>query len=78
MSATVPRIEGLNCPNCGAPQTIRGFGYTLSVVCPNCCAVLDAKDPKLCILQHAEGRKHIRPLIPLGTRGKLRDTPLGR
>ena len=67
-----PQVKGLNCPNCGAPLTIRGMSYTLSVVCPNCLSVLDAKDPNLQILQKFEAQVRIQPKIPLGTRGKVR------
>lgn len=72
MAERVGKVEGLNCPNCGAAQEIRGFGHTLSVVCPNCHSILDAKDPKLRVLQEADTReRRARPLIPLGRRGKL-------
>ncbi|MFB3826115.1 MAG: DUF4178 domain-containing protein [Bryobacteraceae bacterium] len=70
MSGPVRNVEGLNCPNCGAPQTIRGFGRALAVVCPNCHSVLDAKDPRLQVLQHFEAKARRLP-IPLGTRGTL-------
>ncbi len=66
----IPKLTGLNCPNCGAALEIRSFGNALTVVCPSCLAVLDAKDPNLQILQAAQAREKIRPLIPLGTRGK--------
>lgn len=72
MPEPVHNVEGLNCPNCGAPQTLRAFGHTLTVVCPNCHSILDAKDPKLQVLQKFEVRQRIQPLIPLGQRGRLR------
>jgi hypothetical protein len=75
MSGTVHKVDGLNCPNCGAPLTIRGFGHTLTVVCPNCHSILDAKDPKLQVLQQFQARVRIEPAIPLGTRGKLHGDP---
>lgn len=72
MADSAGKVEGLNCPNCGAAQEIRAFGHTLAVVCPNCHSILDAKDPKLRVLQEAEARQQrVRPLIPLGKRGKL-------
>lgn len=67
-----PQVKALNCPGCGAPLTIRGMAHTLTVVCPNCLSVLDAKDPNLQILQQFEAQQRIQPLIPLGTRGKWR------
>ncbi len=71
MAESVGKVEGLNCPNCGAAQEIRAFGQAITVVCPNCHSILDAKDPKLRVLQEAETRQRVRPLIPLGKRGKL-------
>jgi hypothetical protein len=67
----IPKLSGLNCPQCGAALEIRSFGNALNVVCPNCLSVLDAKDPNLQILQQAQAREKIPPLIPLGSRGTL-------
>jgi Domain of unknown function (DUF4178) len=67
----IPKLSGLNCPSCGAALEIRSFGNALTVVCPKCLAVLDAKDPNLRILQEARSREKIPPLIPLGSRGTL-------
>ncbi len=68
---SVPKVQGLNCPNCGGALTIRTFGQTLSVVCPQCLSILDAKDPNLQILQKGQTQHRENVLIPLGTRGKL-------
>jgi hypothetical protein len=47
----------------------------VTVVCEHCHCILDAKDPNLKILQQYNERiQQDRPLIPLGTRGKLRGT----
>lgn len=67
----VPKVSGLNCPNCGAGVEMRSFAHALSVVCPNCLSVLDAKDPNLQILQQAQTAVRITPLIPLGSRCTL-------
>ena len=67
-----PQVKALNCSSCGAPLTIRAFQHTLSVVCGNCLSVLDAKDPDLRVLQQFQERQRVAPLIPLGTRGKIR------
>jgi hypothetical protein len=72
---TPPQVKGLNCPNCGAPLTIRSFEHAISVVCAGCHTILDARDPNLAILQKfkvATGED--QPLIPLGTRGTIRGT----
>jgi hypothetical protein len=75
MSGTVKPVRGLNCPGCGAALTIRTFEHSLSAVCPQCLAVLDTRDRNLRILQGAsEKTKRVVLKIPLGKRGKWRDT----
>src|SRR6266404_3382210 len=70
-----PQVKGLNCPKCGAAIVLRSFGQAQTVVCASCHCILDAKDPNVAILQQFEAITHdVKPLIPLGTRGKLRDT----
>jgi hypothetical protein len=70
-----PQARGLNCPHCGAAIVLRSFGQAVTVVCPSCHSILDAKDPNLAILQQfAAATSVVAPLIPLGTRGKLRGT----
>src|SRR5215472_13179111 len=70
-----PQVRALNCPQCGAAVTLRTFGQAETVVCYSCRCILDAKDPNLAILQQFEIKtSDVRPLIPLGTRGKLRGT----
>lgn len=63
--------RALNCTNCGAPLTIRSGANALTVVCIQCCSVLDAKDPALGVLETFQARERIKPRIPLGKRGKL-------
>jgi uncharacterized protein DUF4178 len=70
-----PQAKGLNCPKCGAAIVLRSFGQAQTVVCGGCHSILDAKDPNLAILQQFEAiTRDVKPLIPLGTRGKLRGT----
>jgi hypothetical protein len=70
-----PQAKALNCPSCGAAITLRSFGQAETVVCASCHSILDAKDPNLAILQRFEkAANEVKPLIPLGTRGKLRGT----
>jgi hypothetical protein len=74
-SSAQPVVKALNCPQCGAAINLRALGQAVSVVCDSCHSILDAKDPHLQILQKFE--KIVspdRPLIPLGTRGKMRGT----
>jgi hypothetical protein len=68
-----PKAKALNCPQCGAAILLRALGHAETVVCESCHSILDAKDPNLRILQKFEAITGAdRPLIPLGTRGKLR------
>src|SRR6266702_4385529 len=70
-----PQARALNCPKCGTAITLRSFGQAETVVCGSCHSILDAKDPNLAILQQFEAATYAAtPLIPLGTRGKLRGT----
>jgi hypothetical protein len=70
-----PQARGLNCPKCGAAISLRSFGQAVTVVCAGCHSILDAKDPNLAILQQFEAITSVaKPLVPLGTRGKLRGT----
>ncbi len=70
---SVSGVKSLNCPNCGATLTVRTFQNVVSIVCSHCHSIIDAKDPKLQILQKFEMAKGEQdPLIPLGTRGKIR------
>jgi hypothetical protein len=67
------QAKALNCPQCGAAIILRALGQAETVVCESCHSILDAKDPNLQILQKFEAITGAdRPLIPLGTRGKLR------
>src|SRR2546430_10342809 len=74
--ATVAGIKtkGLNCANCGGAMALRGFEHTLTVVCPQCLSILDAKDPNLQILQKFTEKTRLTLLIPLGSRGNWRGT----
>src|SRR5258708_39463038 len=70
-----PQTKALNCPKCGAAIVLHSFGQAETVVCASFHSILDAKDPNLAILQQFEIKtSDISPLIPLGTRGKLRGT----
>jgi len=62
------------CPSCGGSVQVRAVGSSISVVCGSCASVIDAKDPNHAVLSKAAVNMRIQPLIPLGTRGKLRGT----
>lgn len=68
-------VKGLNCPACGAAIELRAGPVTRTVVCGSCFAVLDATDPNLRVLQQLEKRMPFKPVIPLGTRGKVKGDP---
>ncbi|MHB8610192.1 MAG: DUF4178 domain-containing protein [Candidatus Acidiferrales bacterium] len=70
-----PQVKALHCPQCGAAIVLRSLGSAETVVCESCHSILDAKDPNLQILQKFQViTGEVPPLIPLGTRGKLRGT----
>jgi hypothetical protein len=70
-----PQAKALNCPKCGAAIVLRSFGQAETVVCGSCHSILDAKDPNFAILQQFDAATNVaKPLIPLGSRGKLRGT----
>ncbi|HZF66599.1 MAG TPA: DUF4178 domain-containing protein [Gemmatirosa sp.] len=64
-------VRGLACPSCGAAIVLRAAGWTQTVACASCTAVLDATDPNLRVLRRAAEQMRITPRIPLGTRGTL-------
>jgi hypothetical protein len=65
-------VKGLNCPQCGAPIELRTGALALSVACPACAAILDARDPNLAVLQqHQQRTGRVEPAIPLGTTGSI-------
>jgi hypothetical protein len=68
-----PQVRSLNCPGCGAALTLRSLSQAVTVVCDHCHSILDAQDPRLTILQKFKAAvDEDPPLIPLGTRGKIR------
>lgn len=70
-----PQVKALNCPQCGAAIVLRSMGHAETVVCASCHSILDAKDPNLQVLQKFQAiTGELPPMIPLGTRGKLKGT----
>lgn len=67
-----PNAGGLNCPSCGAAIALLAGALAETVACPNCHALLDARDPQLAVLQQFEGKMKFTPDIPLGTRGTFK------
>lgn len=70
-----PTTKALNCPNCGAALVLRSMDRAVTIVCEHCHCILDAKDPNLEVVQRFKAAVgEDPPLIPLGTRGKIRGT----
>jgi hypothetical protein len=67
----MPQVQALQCPNCGGTVQLRGYAQTVNAVCEHCLSILDTSTPALRILQEAQSREQIKPMIPLGTRGKF-------
>jgi hypothetical protein len=69
------RIEGartLNCPGCGGIVTLRRPGESVTAVCEYCLRVLDVVGSEgLQIVQTFEESIRVKPLIPLGTTGRM-------
>lgn len=69
------QVKALNCPNCGAALTVRSFQHAIAIVCNSCHSILDAQDPLHKVLQQFQAATdEDPPLIPLGSRGKIRGT----
>lgn len=73
-SAAKPTVRALSCPNCGGAVELRGFQHTRSAVCIQCLTIIDTSSDKVSIIQRFEQRDRVRPIIPLGTRGKMHGT----
>ncbi len=63
----------LNCPNCAGPLTLIAPDQTQRIGCPNCRALLDCQKGNLQYLETLKSKAEHKPLIPLGTVGKLFD-----
>jgi hypothetical protein len=69
-----PQVRSLLCPKCGGNIELRGFEHTRTAVCIQCLSVLDVTNPELQIISRFDEKARVRPILPLGTRGKLRGT----
>lgn len=64
----------VNCPKCAGPLTLHAPDQSLRVTCQSCHSLLDCGQGKLEYLKTLSGRGIDKPLIPLGSVGKLFDT----
>ena len=70
--ANTPALH-VNCPQCGGPLTLHAPDQTQRVTCPSCKGLLDCDQGKLKYLQTLH-LPVVKPVIPLGSVGKLFDT----
>jgi ribosomal protein L37AE/L43A len=68
---TTARTETFRCTQCGAPVTPKAEASVV-IACGSCGSVIDLEDSRHPVLFQAALDKGIRPLIPLGSRGRLR------
>lgn len=66
------QVKTLRCSGCGNPLTVRGMKRTESVACEACGSVIDLTDENLRIISTFQSKIKHKPLIPLGSRGKVR------
>lgn len=67
--------RALTCAACGAALQVRAPGRSVVVACPSCGVVLDADHPDVTVIAAHEQRTKVTPLLPLGTRGKIKGDP---
>lgn len=66
--------RAFKCPHCAGSVQVRAAGRSLCVVCVHCSSVIDPNDPQHKILSKATMAQVVKPIIPLGTRGKFKET----
>jgi predicted RNA-binding Zn-ribbon protein involved in translation (DUF1610 family) len=66
------KLKVFDCPNCGAGVILRAQGQSLSVVCGSCGSIIDPSNENYKVLSRYQINAKIQPLIPFGTRGKLK------
>ena len=54
---------------------LRGFAHTRTAVCIQCLSLIDTASPELQIISRFDEKMRVRPVIPLGTRGKFGGVP---
>lgn len=65
------KIEQFNCPHCGGIVELRAPESSEVVVCSSCKSVLDVSNENVRILQEYKGAITKKPLLPLGSKGKI-------
>jgi hypothetical protein len=72
VSEPAPAPKTLSCGACGAPLVVRAPGHSVVVSCGACNTVLDAEHPDRVVIEGYQRKLTVTPLIPLGSRGKLK------
>ena len=67
------KTRAIECPSCGGSVELRGYSHSLSAVCIQCLSVIDTSSPELKILKQFQDQNRVRPLVPLGSRGRSLD-----
>ena len=68
----VEATQALNCPHCGGTVTLRLPGESVNAVCEYCLSVLQVgESDRLHIVQKFKDAVRVKPLIPLGTTGRM-------
>jgi hypothetical protein len=67
-----PQVQALHCSKCGNSLTIRGLKQTEAMACDACGSIIDLTDENFRILSTFQSKIKYRPLLALGSRGKLR------
>ncbi len=62
--------RAITCPNCGGTIAVKAAGYSVSVGCQHCGALLDVAHPDVAVIELYEGTMRELP-VPLGRRGTL-------
>ncbi len=65
------KTRAIECPSCGGSVELRGYSHSLSAVCIQCLSVIDTSHPQLTILKKFQEANRLRPLLPLGSRGRF-------
>jgi hypothetical protein len=62
--------RAITCPSCGGSIAVKAVGYSVTLGCQYCGALLDVAHPDVAVIEKYEGAIHGLPL-PLGARGTL-------
>jgi hypothetical protein len=65
------KVRAIECPNCGGSVELHGFSHSLSAVCIQCLSIIDTSKPELTVLKQFQENQRVRPIIPLGSRGRF-------